>query len=121
MTKFSRRASQWSPYAFFYNNKATYLLPRWHGEEGDWQKFASREADRLGGENGDILYARIGWRMHERRFYSGFLRDAGYSWPRMKQGLEMIIRKHPWLAFGCKRAGLSRLPSRRPGLRQAAF
>jgi hypothetical protein len=84
-----------SSYTFFYNNKVMYLLPRWFGQEGDWQKFATESADKIGGEAGDILYARIGWRIHERGIYEGFLRDSGYSWPRLKNGLEAIIKKYP--------------------------
>jgi hypothetical protein len=82
-------------YVFFYNNRAVYLQPRWHGKEGDWQRFAVQAADRIGGDRGDILYARIGWRVHERRFYSGFLRDSGYSWARLKSGMEKVINEHP--------------------------
>jgi hypothetical protein len=82
-------------YTFFYNNKAIYLLPRWYGHEGDWQKFASDSADNEGGESGDILYARIGWRIHQRRIYKSFIQDAGYSWPRMEKGLEAIVKSYP--------------------------
>jgi hypothetical protein len=78
-----------------YRNKVNYLLPRWFGNEGDWQKFALEVTDKIGGEAGDILYARIGWRVHENHIYGGFLRDSGYSWPRMKKGLEAIIKQRP--------------------------
>jgi hypothetical protein len=81
-------------YTQFYNNKVMYLMPRWYGKEGEWQKFAAQAADKIGGEAGDILYARIGWRVHQRGFYPGFLRDAGYSWPRMKKGLQLLSQKH---------------------------
>jgi hypothetical protein len=54
-----------STYTYFYNNKVMYLLPRWFGQEGDWQKFAAQSADKMGSEAGDILYARIGWRVHK--------------------------------------------------------
>ncbi len=80
----------------YYRNKAYYLLPRWYGrEEGEWQQFVAEACDKLGGEAGDIMYARIGWRFHERRYYTRFLRDAKYSWPRMKKGMEAIIKQYP--------------------------
>ena len=82
-------------YTFYYNNKVVFLLPRWYGKEGDWQRFASESADKLGGETGDVLYARIGWRVHERGVYDGFLKDSGYSWPRIKKGLEAIVKSYP--------------------------
>ncbi|MGZ4987988.1 MAG: DUF4034 domain-containing protein, partial [Limisphaerales bacterium] len=81
-------------YTPFYNNKVMYLSPVWFGKEGDWQKFAAEQADKIGGEAGDILYARMGWRVHQRRYYTGFLRDAGYSWTRMKKGLQLIVEQH---------------------------
>ncbi|MDD2710321.1 MAG: DUF4034 domain-containing protein [Verrucomicrobiae bacterium] len=39
--------------------KRYYLAKKWHGDEGDWQIFAQQAADRLGGEAGDSLYARL--------------------------------------------------------------
>ncbi len=81
-------------YTQFYINKATYLTPRCYGKEGDWQKFATDAADKIGGDAGDTLYARIGWRLHQRGFYEAFLRDSGYSWKRMKSGLQLIVTKH---------------------------
>jgi hypothetical protein len=83
-------------YTQYYNGKAWYLLPRWFGKEGDWQKFAAEAADKVGGEAGDVLYARIGWRMHQRIYYKGsFLRETSYLWPRMKKGLQSIAQKYP--------------------------
>ena len=79
----------------FYRYKVNFLMPRWFGKEGDWQKFAAQSADKTGGEAGDILYARIGWRVHNLGYYTGFQRDSGYSWPRMKKGLEAITRQYP--------------------------
>jgi hypothetical protein len=35
-----------------YYQKAQYLLPKWHGEEGEWEKFAVQSADQLGGVDG---------------------------------------------------------------------
>jgi hypothetical protein len=82
-------------YTFFYNNKVVFLLPRWYGREGDWQKFAAESADKAGGEAGDILYARIGWRVHERRFYNSFIGDSHCSMPRVEKGLKAIVKSHP--------------------------
>jgi hypothetical protein len=82
-------------YTLFYYNKVNFLLPRWYGREGDWQRFASGAADILGGEAGDILYARIGWRIHKNAYYKSFMQDAGYSWPRMEKGMEAIVKNYP--------------------------
>jgi hypothetical protein len=44
---------------YLYQTKATYLLPRWGGTEGDWEKFADESALRLGGNQGDIVFFAI--------------------------------------------------------------
>ncbi|HLH54103.1 MAG TPA: hypothetical protein VKY92_10870 [Verrucomicrobiae bacterium] len=82
-------------YTSYYVSKAIYLLPRWHGQEGDWQRFAAASADQLGGEAGDVLYARIGWSIHELRIYNDFRRESGYSETRLWRGLNAIVRQFP--------------------------
>jgi hypothetical protein len=44
---------------YLYQTKATYLLPRWGGTEGAWEKFADESALRLGGNQGDIVFFAI--------------------------------------------------------------
>ena len=38
---------------------ATYLLPKWSGQAGDTQHFIEEVSDRIGGDQGDILYFQI--------------------------------------------------------------
>lgn len=42
-------------YYYLYQAKATYLLPRWIGVEGEWERFAEDSALHLGGHQGDIV------------------------------------------------------------------
>lgn len=44
---------------YLYTNYANYLLPKWYGKPGDSSAFARDSADRVGGDEGDILYFRI--------------------------------------------------------------
>ena len=44
---------------YLYQTKATYLLPRWGGTEGEWEKFADETALRLGGHQGNIVFFAI--------------------------------------------------------------
>ena len=69
-----------------YSSKAAYLLPRWYGEAGDWERFADESAKRIGGEEGSVLSGRIAWRMS--RMYSGsdFFKQNRINWDRLKQG-----------------------------------
>ena len=39
--------------------KACYLLPQWYGERGEWERFAEEAANRVGGEQGDIILFNI--------------------------------------------------------------
>lgn len=46
-------------YYYLYQAKATYLLPRWYGEEGESEKFAEASAFKVGGHEGDIIFFTI--------------------------------------------------------------
>ncbi len=86
-------------YYSFYESKAVYLLPKWHGGEGDWQSF-SREATRLTpAYEGKAIYMRILDSLWgEYGTYKTF-NDPGVSWPMMKQGFidtERNFPNSPW-------------------------
>jgi hypothetical protein len=46
---------------YFYDARvlADYLQPKWAGEEGDTAKFMQEIADRIGGDQGDIVYFEV--------------------------------------------------------------
>jgi hypothetical protein len=95
-------------YPHFYLQKAEYLNPKWHGNEGDWQRFAEETAKIP--ENGKILYMRLAWSQYlEGRFKS--LEEASISWPLLKQGFidaRHSFPKSPWLLNNfCKFACLA--------------
>ncbi len=46
-------------YYYLYQAKATYLLPRWYGEEGESERFARESADKVGGHQGDIIFFSV--------------------------------------------------------------
>ncbi|HVG47573.1 MAG TPA: hypothetical protein VM899_05485, partial [Rubellimicrobium sp.] len=72
-------------YYYLYRVKAMYLLPRWHGESGDWERFAEETYRRVGGEEGAMLYYLIG--SHIRTYYGmSFFERTRASWPRMLEG-----------------------------------
>jgi hypothetical protein len=73
-------------YLHAYSAMARYLMPRWQGEEGDWERFAERSADRLGDREGSVVYSHIAWQIS--KYYRGadFYKQNRVSWPRIKQG-----------------------------------
>ncbi len=81
-------------YMQLYQAKAYYLLPRWHGEPGEWEAFAQEVADARGGEEGDILYMNIG-RSEAWSEGAEFFRNTRISYARMKRGFESSLRRYP--------------------------
>lgn len=78
-------------YYYVYRLHATYLLPKWYGEEGDSESFAASIADEIGAQKGDEAYFQI----------AGFLVcDCEYqplnhmSWPRIQSGFADIEKQH---------------------------
>jgi hypothetical protein len=43
-------------YFYVYQEQALTLTPKWRGREGDAEKFAEEQANRVGGKAGDMLY-----------------------------------------------------------------
>lgn len=81
-------------YPDFYTEAAWYLLPRWHGEKGEWEKFAEEQREMRGaGGAGDAIYARIAWFM--RNYYDNVFKDSAVSWDHTASGFEYLIRQYP--------------------------
>lgn len=81
-------------YMQLYYNKAYYLLPRWHGEPGDWEAFAKEVGDKRGGEDGDHLYMLIA-RRHAWTEKDDFFKNTKFSYARMKRGFEARAKLRP--------------------------
>ncbi len=80
-------------YELYYETRAVWLLPRWNGEAGEWERDAEQVATRLGSPEGDAIYARIVW--HLARYYQNVFDDASASWERTARGYEQLIRTYP--------------------------
>ena len=80
-------------YMGFYREKMVYLLPRWSGEQGEFEKFISARADKLGGKAGDIFYAEMVWR-YNRDNWDGdeLFKNTTLSYARAKKGLQFMIK-----------------------------
>ena len=81
-----------------YSAKAEYLLPRWHGADGDWQAFATEAADKRKGDDGDILYMFI---VRSVAYTEGddLFTDARLSYERMKRGFLASRSRYPGNRF----------------------
>jgi hypothetical protein len=78
-------------YTAFYLHKAYYLLPRWYGQEGEWQRFAAEVRAAHGVE----LYARIGWAQGAFEGFPQMFKARSIVWSDMKAGYEEMLRRNP--------------------------
>jgi hypothetical protein len=108
---FNQARREFPDYETYYNNRAVYLLPGWLGAPGEWESDLAKSANRIGGEAGDVLYARVVWYMHS---YGGstniFKETPRISWPRVQRGFDGILKESPdSLAAKTERAHLAAL------------
>lgn len=85
--------SKYPGYWHLETQRAYTLLPRWFGDEGDWEKFAL-EAAKVPKGLGAETYARIIIRMSGYDVADVF-RDSDAEWSRMKPGLQTLLEKYP--------------------------
>ncbi len=81
-------------YYTYYLDKAYYLLPRWHGEEGEWQRFANEAVNLTPKSEGMGIYTRILIQIWAFNEFTAF-REPDISWKKMKQGFLDIERNYP--------------------------
>jgi hypothetical protein len=83
-------------YDDIYYRKLYFLLPRWNGAQGEFESFLSRTADKMGGDKGDMFYARIVYRFHKSRLEGDdTFTNTKLSWKRTKKGFEAMLKQNP--------------------------
>jgi hypothetical protein len=80
----------------YYEQAVLYQLPRWFGASEDAAEvFLQQQADKLGGEEGDVLYARLAWRMQSSGLFSDAIKECHFSWERVDKGFQVLERRYP--------------------------
>jgi hypothetical protein len=80
-------------YYYLYRSKALFLMPRWYGKPGDWERFVEDTYRSYKAREGAILYYLIASYM--RDYYGdGFFEESGISWPRIKEGLAYLEKDY---------------------------
>jgi len=74
------------------NSLATYLMPRWHGQPGDWEKAAEAEIHRPNGLGAEG-YARVVANQHG--YYDNIFKETQASWAHTREGMEAMRQKYP--------------------------
>jgi hypothetical protein len=83
----------YSPKFWAYDTaRAFSLLPQWYGEPGDWEDYAEKVAARPDGLGAEV-YARIVMRLFG--YYDNVFKETKASWPKTKEGLEIMLKKYP--------------------------
>ena len=90
-------ATKFEPgYIDFYDNAVLYLQPRWHGEEGESEKFIEYHANERNGIDADIFYARMIWLLDLRRLDKNlFDAHPRLSWARTASGFDQLLKRYP--------------------------
>ena len=83
-------------YGAYYTKACYWLLPRWHGEPGDFEKWIAVQADSYPENLRDRQYARLVW-MADLMPVKGelFFRRGRLDWPRAKRGFEQWLAEDP--------------------------
>jgi hypothetical protein len=76
-------------YYSLYNAKVIYLLPQWYGEAGEWERFAEDSANKIGGEQGDIILFAVYTRMMSNSNLE-FMQKHQAIAPRLLDGFRAI-------------------------------
>jgi hypothetical protein len=92
---FNQAIKEFPDYEYYYNNRATFLLPRWYGDEGELARDLEKSADRIGGEAGDMLYAQVVWDTHHYGGPTNVLVENNLSWARTDRGFQVILKNFP--------------------------
>jgi hypothetical protein len=81
-------------YYALYRQKAIYLLPRWHGGPGDWQRFAGESVRLTPKSEGMSAYAVVA-SATQRYGEWNYFEESGIEWPKMKQGYADLLKQYP--------------------------
>ena len=71
-------------YQHSYSMMALYLLPRWYGDEGEWEIFADEATGRVGGQPGSAIYHHIIVRMSQMHEWDEMFGDNDVTWARIQ-------------------------------------
>ena len=78
-----------------YLYQSYHLQPRWYGKKGDWERFAAETAKIVGGDEGEMLYARIIWYLNGKGLFHNIFSDSEVKWSRVKRSFDALLTKYP--------------------------
>lgn len=81
-------------YQYYYTEKATYLMPRWHGRPGEWEAFATDVKTKFGGKKGLQMYYFIVQNLQSPGDSRRFFVENNPSWIEAREGFRLIIQEY---------------------------
>jgi hypothetical protein len=93
MQLFAQASAAEPEYYEYYFEIVRYLLPRWRGKPGDWERFAEQQRERLGGDRGAELYTRLA--RAQEPYYDRLFRDTQLRWEQVAEGFDAMLRRYP--------------------------
>jgi hypothetical protein len=72
-----------------------YLLPKWHGDAREIERFARAAVMRTQGSEGDSMYARIYWYASQSAYKNSLFFATNAQWELMKAGFEDVVARYP--------------------------
>jgi hypothetical protein len=72
---------------------ANFLLPRWYGANGDWERFA-KQVSMLKGGLGTEEYAWTVWSVYAY-YPKGVFAETAAEWPLVQDGYRRILKQYP--------------------------
>jgi len=78
-----------------HGSRVEMLMPRWGGDQEDSEAYARQLADKLGGEKGDIMYARLAMRLQPGYSPERFFEETLFDYDRVQKGLKLLASRDP--------------------------
>jgi hypothetical protein len=78
-----------------HGSRVEMLMPRWGGDQKDSEAYARKVADKLGGQKGDIMYARLATRLQPYYSPESFFEETLFDYERVQRGLKLLASRDP--------------------------
>ena len=93
---FNEAVSKEPCYPYYYLARAGYLLPRWYGEPGDVERFASQAIKLNEACEGKGIYSRIAVYLLSYKGRDEWFFDVyKLSWPKVQEGFRDLEQRYP--------------------------
>jgi hypothetical protein len=82
-------------YSALYEYKAYYLLPRWYGQEGEWETFARKMMQHTDIPNSEEIFARCALYLRDLGYFYDEFSASDDSWEDLKSSFHAIGKNYP--------------------------